>query len=178
MKRSRLPFPTLTSYAYPLNVVIMTNPRNHKPYEGHYDGEHHIFAVRVYYEDTDFSGIVYHGSYVRFMERARSDMLTRIGIDQRNAFESGAGAYAITQLNIKYKMAAKFDDALLIVSHPRKVTGARVFIEQNIYRGEELIINADVEAAFVHPTGKPVRQPKEWVEAFRNKLTDKDYVHS
>ena len=102
--------------------------KNVIPHEGQFDGAHHLFAVRVYYEDTDFSGIVYHGSYVRFLERARSDMLARINIDQRGAFESGDGAYAITQLSIKYKLAAKFDDALLIVSHTHKITGARVFI--------------------------------------------------
>lgn len=149
-----------------------------KPYEGHYDGPHHLFAVRVYYEDTDFSGIVYHGSYVRFMERARSDMLARIGIDQRSAFESGDGAYAITKLNINYKQAAKFDDALTIISHAHKVTGARVFIAQNIYRGAEHIIKAEIEAAFIHPSGRPVRQPKIWVDAFKSKLTDQDYIHN
>lgn len=149
-----------------------------QPYEGHYDGPHHLFAVRVYYEDTDFSGIVYHGSYVRFLERARSDMLSRVGIDQRGAFESGDGAYAITQLNIKYKQAAKFDDALLIVSHAHKVTGARVFIAQNIYRGTEHIIAAEIEAAFIHPSGRPARQPKSWVDAFKSKLTNQDYVHT
>lgn len=146
-----------------------------KPYEGHYDGPHHIFAVRVYYEDTDFSGIVYHGSYVRFLERARTDMLARIGIDQRTAFESGEGAYAITQINVKYKQAAKFDDALTIISHAHKVTGARVYISQNIYRGDDHIIAAEIEAAFVHSSGRPLRQPKKWVDAFRNKLTDTIY---
>lgn len=148
---------------------------NHAPYQGHYDGPHHIFAVRVYYEDTDFSGIVYHGSYVRFLERARTDMLAHIGIDQRAAFESGDGAYAITQLQVKYKQAAKFDDALLIISHAHKVTGARVFIAQNIYRGDEHIIAAQIEAAFIHPSGRPARQPAKWVESFRAKLTDETY---
>ena len=148
-----------------------------KPFEGHYDGAHHMFAVRVYYEDTDFSGIVYHGSYVRFLERARSDMLARIGIDQRSAFESGDGAYAITKLNINYKQTAKFDDALTIISHAHKVTGARVYIAQNIYRGEEHIIAAEIEAAFIHPSGRPVRQPKAWVDAFKSKLTNQDYGH-
>ncbi len=147
-----------------------------KPLEGYYDGAHHMFAVRVYYEDTDFSGIVYHGSYVRFLERARSDMLARIGIDQRSAFEGGDGAYAITKLNVNYKQAAKFDDALTIISHAHKVTGARVYIAQNIYRGAEHIIAAEIEAAFIHPSGRPVRQPKAWVEAFRSKLTHEDYV--
>jgi acyl-CoA thioester hydrolase len=149
-----------------------------KPFEGHYDGAHHMFAVRVYYEDTDFSGIVYHGSYVRFLERARSDMLARIDIDQRSAFESGDGAYAITKLNVNYKQAAKFDDALTIISHAHKVTGARVYISQNIYRGEEHIIAAEIEAAFIHPSGRPVRQPKAWVDAFKSKLTDQDYIHN
>lgn len=151
---------------------------NHSPYQGHYDGAHHIFAVRVYFEDTDFSGIVYHASYLRFMERARSDMLARINIDQRAAFDDGKGAYAVTELNIKYKKSAKFDDALAIISHVHKIGGARVNIAQNIYRGDELIIAAQVTAAFIDPLGRPTRQPSDWVKAFQDKLTDRDYTQT
>ena len=87
-----------------------------QPYQGHFDGTRHMFAVRVYFEDTDFSGVVYHARYLHFMERARSDMLARVGIDQRVMQEAGQGAYAVTEMKIRYRRPAKFDDALLVIS--------------------------------------------------------------
>jgi acyl-CoA thioester hydrolase len=137
-----------------------------QPYQGHFDGHRHMFALRVYYEDTDFSGVVYHARYLHFMERARSDMLARVGIDQRAAHEAGEGAYAVTQINMKYRRAAHFDDALLISSTVEKIRGASIDIHQIITRGEEVIISADVTAAFVAPGGRARRQPKTWVAAF------------
>ena len=94
------------------------------PYQGHFNGREHHFAVRVYFEDTDFSGVVYHASYLRFMERARSDMLTCAGINQSDAYASGEGVYAVAELSIKYRKPAKFDDALLIVSTVDQVRAA------------------------------------------------------
>jgi len=147
-----------------------------QPYQGHFvqsaDGNRHHFAVRVYFEDTDFSGIVYHARYLHFMERARSDMLARAGIDQRTAFEAGKGAYAVTKMDIAFRRAAKFDDALLVSSQVTAIRGASVDIQQTVTRqndmGEdEMIIEANVTAAFVRPNGKPGRQPAEWIKAFR-----------
>ena len=86
------------------------------PYQGHFDGARHLFAVRVYFEDTDFSGVVYHASYLHFMERARSDMLAGVGIDQRTVHAAGQGAYAVTEMHIKYRRPAHFDDALVVIS--------------------------------------------------------------
>ncbi|MES2782783.1 MAG: hotdog domain-containing protein, partial [Pseudomonadota bacterium] len=78
------------------------------PYQGHFDGTRHYFAVRVYFEDTDFSGVVYHARYLHFMERARSDMLACVGIDQRTVHAEGQGAYAVTEMQIKYRRPAHF----------------------------------------------------------------------
>ncbi len=137
------------------------------PYQGHFDGKDHLFAVRVYFEDTDFSGIVYHARYLHFMERARSDMLARAGIDQRGAHEAGEGAYAVTHMDIAFRRAAKFDDALLVTSKVTAIRGASVDIHQRVMRDEEVIIEAKVTAAFVRPDGRPGRQPKLWRDAFQ-----------
>jgi len=138
-----------------------------KPYEGAFDGDLHRFAVRVYFEDTDFSGVVYHARYLHFMERARSDMLARAGIDQRRAHREGKGAYAVTQMNIAFKRAAHFDDALLVTSKITAVRGASVDIHQTVTRDDELIAAADVTAAFVRPDGRPARQPANWIGSFQ-----------
>jgi acyl-CoA thioester hydrolase len=137
------------------------------PYQGHFDGMQHLFAVRVYFEDTDFSGVVYHARYLHFMERARSDMLACVGIDQRAVHEAGQGAYAVTEMNIKYRRPARFDDALLVVSTVEALRAASCDIHQTVMRGNEILTHATVTAAFVSPDGKPRRQPAHWVAAFQ-----------
>ena len=136
------------------------------PYQGHFDGPRHLFAVRVYFEDTDFSGVVYHSRYLHFMERARSDMLSVAGIGQRKAYESGEGVYAVADLHIKYRAPAHFDDALLVVSTVEEIRGASVVIHQRVMRGEQVLTEAEVTAAFLTPEGRPRRQPREWLAAF------------
>jgi acyl-CoA thioester hydrolase len=137
------------------------------PYQGHFDGTRHLFAVRVYFEDTDFSGVVYHARYLHFMERARSDMLACVGIDQRVMHEEGLGAYAVTEMNIRYRRPAKFDDALVVISTVEAVRAASCDIHQTVMRSGEILTDAKVTAAFVSPDGKPRRQPAHWVAAFQ-----------
>ncbi len=140
---------------------------NHlQPYTGHFDGPRHLFAVRVYFEDTDFSGLVYHARYLHFMERARSDMLACAGIGQRAAFEGGEGVYAVSDLHIKYRAPAHFDDALLVISTVEQIRGASVVIHQRVMRGDQLLTEAEVTAAFLSSEGRPKRQPRDWVAAF------------
>jgi acyl-CoA thioester hydrolase len=141
----------------------MSDPQ---PYHGHFVGQRHLFAVRVYFEDTDFSGVVYHSRYLHFMERARSDMLACAGIGQRAAFEGGEGVYAVADLHIKYRAPAHFDDALLIVSTVEEIRGASVVIHQRVMRGTQTLSEAEVTAAFLSPEGRPRRQPREWIAAF------------
>ena len=129
------------------------------------NGEHR-FPVRVYFEDTDAGGVVYHANYLRFMERARSDMLACAGIDQRRALETGEGVYAITELAIRYRRAAKLDDALTVASRISALGPVRCVIQQTVRRGEEIVVEAEVTAAFVTPEGKPRRQPRPFVAAF------------
>ena len=137
------------------------------PYHGHFDGARHLFAVRVYFEDTDFSGVVYHARYLHFMERARSDMLACVGIDQRTVHAAGQGAYAVTQMHIKYRRPAHFDDALVVISTVEAVRAASCDIHQTVMRGDEILTEAQVTAAFVSPDGRPRRQPAQWVAAFQ-----------
>ena len=137
------------------------------PYHGHFDGARHLFAVRVYFEDTDFSGVVYHARYLHFMERARSDMLACVGIDQRTVHAAGQGAYAVTEMHIKYRRPAHFDDALVVVSTVEAVRAASCDIHQTVMRDDDILTEARVTAAFVSPDGKPRRQPAHWVAAFQ-----------
>ena len=137
-----------------------------EPYAGAFVGSEHRFAVRVYFEDTDLSGIVYHANYLRFMERARSDMLRCAGIDQRGAMDGAEGYYAVHDLSIRYRRPARLDDALLIRSRVVDVRAAVCEIAQDIWRGDELLTEGRVTAAFLGPDGRPRRQPKQWREAF------------
>ena len=129
------------------------------------DGTHR-FALRVYFEDTDVAGIVYYANYLRFMERARSDMLRATGIDQRTALEAGEGVYAVAEAHIKYRRPAKLDDELLVLSDVLEVRAASCVIHQRVMRGEELLTDAMITAAFLTKDGRPKRQPRAWVEIF------------
>jgi acyl-CoA thioester hydrolase len=137
---------------------------NH-PYEGAFVGGTHHFALRVYFEDTDVAGIVYYANYLKYMERARSDMLRCAGIDQRAALEAGEGVYVVAEANIKYRASAKLDDALLVLSEVREVRAASCLIHQRVMRGPDMLADATITAAFLC-AGRPKRQPRAWVEAF------------
>lgn len=137
-----------------------------RPAEGRFVGSEHRFPVRVYFEDTDLSGVVYHANYLRYMERARSDMLRLAGIDQRAHHDAGDGAYAVTDLAIRYRAPAKLDDALVVVTTLGAVRAASVDIHQTVMRGETILTEGRVTAALVAPSGRPRRQPAEWVAIF------------
>ena len=150
----------------------MSGDNADKPYEGAFLGRTHRFALRVYFEDTDTAGIVYYANYLRFMERARSDMLRAIGVDQRAALESGEGVYAVAEAQIRYRRPAKLDDALVVVSRVQEVRAASCVIHQRVMRGEEILTDATVTAAFLSPEGRPRRQPREWVQSFERLIEE------
>jgi acyl-CoA thioester hydrolase len=137
-----------------------------RPADGCFDGKTHYFPLRVYFEDTDVAGIVYYANYLRFIERARSDMLRALGIDQRDALETGEGAYAVADVSIRYKAPARLGDDLLVVSEIQAIRAASVLIHQQVRREREILADARVTAAFLTPEGRPRRQPKAWVERF------------
>lgn len=148
-----------------------------EPHTGRFVGQsckaRHLFAVRVYYEDTDLSGVVYHANYLRWFERARSDILRLLGIDQRAAQEVGEGYYAVADLSIRYVSPARLDDAVRIESAALDVGAASVAMRQQAFRGDELLAQADIRIAFISPQGRPRRQPAAWREAFAT-MTDSE----
>jgi len=137
-----------------------------QPAEGRFVGPEHRFPLRVYFEDTDLSGVVYHANYLRYMERARSDFLRLVGVDQRAFNDAGEGAYVVSDLHIRYRRPAKLDDVLVVVSSLTKIRAASVDIQQRVMLDDEILSEADVTAALVASSGRPRRQPKEWIAAF------------
>ena len=148
----------------------MSEAAHDTPYQGAWvDGVHH-FALRVYFEDTDVSGVVYHANYLKYMERARSDMLRAAGIDQRAVLEAGEGVYVVSEASIKYRRPAKLDDELVVLSEVHEVRAASCLIHQRVMRGTDVLSEARVTAAFISG-GRPKRQPRAWVEIFQ-RLTE------
>ena len=129
-------------------------------------GATHLFPLRVYFEDTDVAGIVYYANYLRFIERARSDMLRLIGIDQRAALEGGEGVYVVAEVAVKYRAPAKLADELVVATEIEEVRAASVLIHQRVMRGDEILADVRVTAAFLTPEGRPRRHPREWVQTF------------
>jgi acyl-CoA thioester hydrolase len=139
-----------------------------QPYRGGFIGREHRFALTVYFEDTDTAGIVYYANYLKFMERARSDMLRCAGIDQKAELEATGSAYAVADVAIKYRRPAYLGDDLVVVSTIQVVRSASVTIHQRVMRGNEGITDAMVTAAFLTSDQKPRRQPRQWVERFKS----------
>ncbi len=137
-----------------------------QPYRGGFVGREHHFALTVYFEDTDTAGIVYYANYLKFMERARSDMLRVAGIDQKAELDSTGNAYAVVEVGIKYLRPAYLGEDLVIVSTIEAVRSASVTIHQRVMRGAEQVADAHVTAAFLTSGQRPQRQPKAWVDRF------------
>jgi acyl-CoA thioester hydrolase len=136
------------------------------------DGEiragRHYLPMRVYYEDTDFSGAVYHASYLRFMERGRSNYLRLLGADQRALFEQTSQeapgfAFVVRSMRIDFRRPARMDDVVVVVTETVEVKGASVILHQQVIRNDDLLVAAQVQVAFVsggraRPIPKPLRQ--------------------
>ena len=138
------------------------------PYRGGFVGQEHHFALTVYFEDTDTAGVVYYANYLKFMERARSDMLRAVGVDQSDVLRAGGGAYYVAKCNIRYAKPARLGEELLVLSSVDQVRAASVEIHQRVMRNGELLTDAQVTAAFLDANGRPQRQPKDWVDRFRS----------
>ncbi len=142
----------------------MTSPPH--PPGGCFDGPVHRFAVRACFEDTDLTGAVYHANYLRWFERARSDMVRLLGIDQRGAQEAGAGGYAVADLSIRYRAPARLDDVVLIETRAEQIGAASCRLLQTAFRDDTVLAEARVRVGFVGPDGRPRRQPAPWRAAF------------
>jgi acyl-CoA thioester hydrolase len=128
------------------------------------DGVHRL-NIRVYYEDTDFSGYVYHSNYLKFCERARSDFLRIVGVDQNTMFAEG-GAFVVRRMTCDFLRPAKFDEVLTVESTPGDAAGARFEIKQRVLRGDDVLFTADVTAVFIDGRGRPKRLTAALREAF------------
>ena len=149
----------------------MTSRDLDTPYRGGFVGRVHHFALTVYFEDTDTAGIVYYANYLKYMERARSDMLRAAGIDQRAAHEAGEGVYAVADVHIRYLAPARLGDDLLVLSTVERVRAASVAIHQRVMRGAQFLADARVTAAFLDRNDRPRRQPRLWVDRFKELVT-------
>lgn len=125
----------------------------------------HRLPVRVYYEDTDFSGIVYHARYLHFFERGRTESLRALGIHHSElAAQDDPIAFAVRRMAVEFERAARVDDVLVVETLYRPSKGARLMIEQRIRRGEETIATADVQAVCIDAEGRAKRPPRSLSE--------------
>lgn len=131
-------------------------------------GVHHLRA-RVYYADTDFSGVVYHARYLEFLERGRSDFLRLHDIHHTELLarpDDEALVWVVRRMEIDFRAPAKIDDVLTVQTSIAALSGARVTMEQTILRGQDILIGATVHAAIIDRTGRPRRLPQAWRDAF------------
>lgn len=138
------------------------------PSMGYFDGRQHFYPIRVFYEDTDFSGVVYYANYLRFLERARSSFFRLAGVGHAELLERDVPlAFVIRKINLDYKRSAKIDDVLSVMTTYDSFKGARLMVTQKIFRGDALLLTADSEAACIDLDGRPKRAPKEMMEKLK-----------
>ena len=131
------------------------------PTAGRFEGREHVLPVRIYYEDTDFTGVVYHANYLRYFERGRSDTLRAAGVSHTDLLAGDSPtAFTVVRLEIDFRRPARIDDALEVRTTYERVKGPRMFIRQRIVRGDELLCEARVEAACIDLSGRPARPSK------------------
>ncbi len=123
----------------------------------------HVLPVRVYYEDTDFSGAVYHAGYLRFLERGRTDYLRLLGVEQRRLAEGGGDrlGFVVRRMEIDFLKPARMDDLLEVVTEPATAEGARLVLRQRATRAGRTLVDARVTVAAVGAEGRPRRLPAE-----------------
>lgn len=133
---------------------------------GRFESGSHILPVRVYYEDTDFTGIVYHGAYIKFFERGRSDYLRLAGVHHSALQQDDPAqsiAFAVRRMSVEFLRPATIDDILEVHTVLAEARGARLLLKQHIQRNGELLISAEVLVAVINGNGRPVRLPKDLI---------------
>ena len=129
----------------------------------------HRLLARVYYADTDFSGVVYHARYLEFLERGRSDYLRLAGVHHTELAGGSLGekiVWVVRRMEIDFRAPARIDDILTIDTRTESISGARIYMAQKLSRGADLLVEARVEAAIIGELGRPRRFPREWMAAF------------
>ena len=146
-----------------------------QPNIGWFEGRVHHYPIRVFYEDTDFSGIVYYANYLRFFERARSSYFRLVGFEHAKLWDSDDPlAFAIRKIELDYKKPARVDDHLVVQTTYDRIKGARLWVSQACYRCDDLLVTAVSEAASITPEGRPKRAPKNMVEKLAPYLEGED----
>jgi acyl-CoA thioester hydrolase len=136
------------------------------PSSGRFEGRAHFLAVRVYYEDTDFTGLVYHANYLRYFERGRSDFLRAAGVD--HTMLAGVDtALTLTDIAVRYRKPARIDDALVVRTMFERVRGPRLDITQSLLRGGQTVAEAAVKACCISMTGRACRPPALLVDKLK-----------
>jgi acyl-CoA thioester hydrolase len=138
------------------------------PSAGRFEGRTHLLPVRIYYEDTDFTGVVYHANYLRYFERGRSDFLRLAGVrhSELAALPEPMG-FAVNKINLEFRKPARIDDALLVRTAYETIRGPRIFIAQALERDGELLVTAEVEACCISLTGRPRKPPAVLLERLK-----------
>ena len=138
------------------------------PNAGRFQGRIHHLPVRVYYEDTDFSGIVYHANYLRFFERGRSDFLRVAGIHHNElAAAADPTAFAVNKMELDFLKAARIDDALLVKTAFETMRGPRIFISQTLEKAGEILVTAKVQVCCISLTGRAKKPPAVLLERLK-----------
>ena len=136
-----------------------------QPTMGWFEGRVHYYPVRVFYEDTDFTGVVFYANYLRYLERARSSLFRLAGITHAELLDRDIPlGFAIRKINLEYKKPARIDDALTIMTSYDRYKGARLWVSQEVWRGEELLTTAYSEAACIDMNGRPRRPTAKMLE--------------
>jgi len=143
---------------------------------GHLQDGGHVLTQRVYYEDTDFSGFVYHARYLHFFERGRTDFIRLLGVSQGalhgQSDPAEAVAFVVRRMEIDFKSPARMDDVLTIITKPGEVRGARMMLQQTILRGDHVLATAAVTVAVVNGLGRARRLPDTLLARFTGGSTD------
>lgn len=139
------------------------------PLAGEFVDGRHVLLARVYFADTDFTGVVYHARYLEFFERGRSDFLRLAGVHHTELQAGLHGeklAWVVKRMEIDFRAPAKIDDILTIVTRTEEVSGARIRMAQQLLRDGSVLVEAKVEAAIIGEGGRPRRFPRQWIPAF------------
>lgn len=130
----------------------------------------HRLSARIYYADTDFSGVVYHARYLEFLERGRTDYLRLLGVHHTELADGALGeplVWVVRHMEIDFRASARIDDIISVETRTLDISGARVRMGQTLLRNDTVLVEALVEAALVNSAGRPRRMPKEWISLFQ-----------
>lgn len=138
------------------------------PSAGRFEGRFHLLPVRIYYEDTDFTGVVYHANYLRYFERGRSDFLRLAGVRHSALLDAAEPlGFAVNRMELSFHKPARIDDALTVRTSFETMRGPRIFIAQTLRRDEEILVSAKVEVCCISLTGRPRKPPTLLLEGLK-----------